>query len=71
MAPLLLGHLARGERVVVHCRRGLGRAGMVAARVLIELGSVSEEAVRMVCAARPGAIETHAQLDYVSTSVEN
>ncbi len=62
--PIFSGHLARGERVIVHCRGGLGRAGMVAARLLIELGSDSEDTVRTVRAARPGAIETHAQLDY-------
>jgi len=57
----LRGHLARGRRVALHCDGGLGRTGTVAARLLIELGTAPEEAVRRVRAARPGAIETGGQ----------
>jgi protein-tyrosine phosphatase len=57
--------LQAGERVLVHCRGGLGRAGTIAARLLIELGADVEDAVRKVRTARPGAIETDAQLAYV------
>lgn len=53
--------LHRGERVFVHCRGGLGRAGMVSARLLVELGESAGEAIRRVRAVRPGAIETPAQ----------
>ena len=31
--------LRAGERVLVHCRGGLGRAGSVAARLLVEFGA--------------------------------
>jgi ADP-ribosylglycohydrolase/protein-tyrosine phosphatase len=55
---------ARG-RVIVHCRGGLGRAGTVAARVLVEQGVDPREAVQRVRRARPGAIETSAQERYV------
>jgi ADP-ribosyl-[dinitrogen reductase] hydrolase len=57
--------LQRGERVLVHCRGGRGRAGTVAARLLIELGMPAEAAIAQVRAARPGAIETSAQLDHL------
>jgi ADP-ribosyl-[dinitrogen reductase] hydrolase len=57
--------LGKGGRLLVHCRGGLGRAGMVAARLLVELGVPAREAVARVRAARPGAIETAAQLEYV------
>ncbi len=57
--------LRAGERVLVHCRGGLGRAGSVAARLLVEFGCAPEEAMRRVRAARPGAIETVEQERWV------
>lgn len=63
----LLGRLDAGGRVVVHCRGGLGRAGLVAALLLIENGPPAEAAIRTVRAARPGTIETAAQERYVRT----
>ena len=64
------GHVLRrrlqaGGRVLVHCRAGLGRSGMIAARLLVELGAAPEEAMAAVRAARPGAIETPAQEAHV------
>lgn len=63
--PKLLNILRQGGRVLVHCRGGLGRAGTVAARLLVELGVPARHAVARVRAARPGAIETSKQLQYV------
>lgn len=63
----LLGILRSGGRVLVHCRGGLGRAGTVAALMLVELGVAPAVAVRQVRAVRPGAIETRAQERYVMT----
>lgn len=57
----LRGLLARGCRVLVHCKGGLGRAGTVAARLLVEMGTPAPEAIAIVRAARPGAVETAAQ----------
>lgn len=57
--------LRAGFDVVVHCKGGLGRAGMIAARLLVELGVDAEEAIGRVRAARPGAIETAAQEAHV------
>lgn len=54
-----------GFNVMVHCKGGLGRAGLVASRLLIELGMAPLDAVTAVRQARPGAIETNAQLSYV------
>lgn len=54
-----------GGRVLVHCRGGLGRAGTVAACLLVELGEAPDDAVRRVRAARPHAIETAAQERYI------
>jgi protein-tyrosine phosphatase len=52
-------------RIVIHCRGGLGRTGLVAARLLIELGMSPQEAIRRVRAARLGAIQTREQEEYV------
>ena len=60
--------LRRGCDVLVHCKGGLGRAGTVAARLLVELGACSDEAIRRVRSARPGAIENRAQEDHVKCS---
>lgn len=57
--------LRSGADVVVHCKGGLGRAGMIAARLLVELGMPPEQAIREVRRARAGAIETPAQLALV------
>ena len=57
--------VADGSRVLVHCRGGLGRAGTIAACLLVELGETPQDAVRLVRAARPHAIETAAQQSYV------
>eukprot|EP00401_Gymnodinium_catenatum_P068747 CAMPEP_0117559418 /NCGR_PEP_ID=MMETSP0784-20121206/53354_1 /TAXON_ID=39447 /ORGANISM="" /LENGTH=169 /DNA_ID=CAMNT_0005356803 /DNA_START=287 /DNA_END=796 /DNA_ORIENTATION=- len=58
--------LRAGGRVVVHCRGGIGRAGTVASRLLIELGVASpSEALRRVRRARPGAVETWEQERHV------
>lgn len=57
--------LALGERIVLHCRGGLGRTGTVGARLLIESGVSPAEAMRRVRAARRGAIENAEQEAYV------
>ena len=57
--------LRSGRDVLVHCRGGLGRAGTIGARLLIELGMEPYSAIRSVRAVRPGAIETPAQESYV------
>ncbi len=57
--------LATGNRVLIHCMGGLGRAGMVAARLLVEMGTEPDEAIRSVRNERPGAIETVAQVAWV------
>ncbi|WP_165078555.1 MULTISPECIES: cyclin-dependent kinase inhibitor 3 family protein [unclassified Desulfovibrio] len=62
---LLLRALERGEKIFIHCRGGLGRTGTLAARLLMGRGLEPEAAIREVRAARPGAIETEEQEDYL------
>jgi ADP-ribosylglycohydrolase/protein-tyrosine phosphatase len=57
--------LRAGQRVLIHCRGGLGRAGLVAAGLLVEFGASGAQAIRSVRAARPGAIETPRQEQWV------
>lgn len=58
--------LQAGGKVVVHCRGGIGRAGTIAATLLVELGVTSpDDALRRVRKARPGAVETWEQERYV------
>jgi len=54
-----------GGNVVLHCRGGLGRTGTAAAQILVEMGMDPTAAINNVRQARPGAIETDEQEDYV------
>lgn len=61
----LRSRLRNGFNVVVHCKGGLGRAGTITARLLVELGADPEDAIQRVRVARPGAIETLEQERHV------
>ena len=61
----LRDRLRAGFDIVVHCKGGLGRAGMIAARLMVELGVDPDEAIVRVRAVRSGAIETAAQEAHV------
>lgn len=61
--------LIAGARIVIHCKGGLGRTGLIAARLLIELGESPGRALRHVRKERPGAVETREQEDYVLRKV--
>ena len=65
VGPGLVDRLASGFDVLVHCKGGLGRAGLVACRLLVESGWTSGSALAAVRKARPGAVETPAQERYV------
>lgn len=61
----LRGMLAAGFDILVHCKGGLGRAGLVSARLLVEMGEDPRVAIRQVRQVRPGAIETSEQERHV------
>lgn len=61
----VLDRAARGESVVVHCRGGLGRAGLVAACCLVARSVSPSVAIQVVRTTRNGAIETKRQEDFV------
>ncbi len=57
--------LAAGELVILHCLAGLGRTGMMAARLLVDMGFAPDKAIAMVRQVRPRAIQTTPQAEYV------
>jgi Polymorphic toxin system, DSP-PTPase phosphatase len=62
-------HMARkalvgGGRVLVHCRGGCGRSGMVVLRLMIECGERPDLALARLRAVRPCAVETDAQMQW-------
>ncbi len=57
--------LAGGQSIVIHCRGGLGRTGLLAAWLLIDLGEAPRRALTRVRRVRPGAVETDEQEEYV------
>lgn len=61
----IVSMLAEGSNVVVHCRGGLGRTGLVAAACLVARGHAPAEAIRLVRRCRPGAVETRGQEQFL------
>ncbi|EEE38298.1 Dual specificity phosphatase, catalytic domain protein [Rhodobacteraceae bacterium KLH11] len=54
--------LSGGGRILVHCRGGCGRSGMVVLRLMVECGERPEEALKRLRILRPCAVETDAQM---------
>lgn len=67
ISPILRQALANGERVVIHCKGGLGRAGTVACQLMLEQdpGLYPLQALEQVRQARPGAVYVQEQEDYL------
>ena len=58
--------LSEGKNVVVHCRQGIGRSGLVAACLLVRRGISPGAAVEMVSGARGVSVpETPEQRDWI------
>lgn len=54
-----------GERVAIHCYAGLGRTGMIAARILVEFGVEPKQAIAAVRQSNWRRIQTRGQLNFV------
>lgn len=61
----LRSHLTNGRRIVLHCLGGLGRTGMIAARLLVEMGVEPEAAIISVRKARPNTVQEPSQERHV------
>jgi protein-tyrosine phosphatase len=55
-----------GGRVLIHCKGGLGRAGTISAKLLVDMGVEPTLAMEKVRAAREGAIETKEQENWIA-----
>jgi protein-tyrosine phosphatase len=62
----LHGIVKGGGGIVLHCRGGRGRSGMIALRLLVEQGEPASDALRRLREIRPGAVETDEQLAWAS-----
>ncbi|MEM1199474.1 MAG: protein phosphatase [Pseudomonadota bacterium] len=60
-SPQLHKVLDAGGGILLHCRGGVGRSGMIALRLMVDRGSDPDEALKRLRAVRPGAVETDAQ----------
>jgi len=63
--PELHRLLNEGARILIHCRGGKGRSGLLAAIILVERGCNASLAMERVRAAKSGAIETGRQEAYI------
>lgn len=62
----LVARLRAGDRLLVHCAAGIGRAGTTAVAVLVRLGLTLDESLHVVRSARVGAgPEVGTQLELV------
>jgi atypical dual specificity phosphatase len=55
----------RQQPVAVFCEAGLGRTGTVIAAYLIQKGQSAREAISLVRAKEPSAVETAAQIKFL------
>ena len=58
-------YFAHGHNILVHCRGGVGRTGIVCACVLINFGWDPEDAIALVRKNRPGALKNRFQHDFI------
>lgn len=61
----ILDRMSEGKTVVVHCRGGIGRSGTIAACCLVARGRKPADAIKLVRASRPGAVEVQEQEEFV------
>ncbi|MEP0071377.1 MAG: dual specificity protein phosphatase family protein [Marinomonas sp.] len=61
----ILGHLKEKKTIVIHCRGGTGRTGMMAAILLLESGYQWEQAKSLVQSIRPTSLTIPAHVAFL------
>jgi len=67
----VLEAVGRGKNVVIHCKGGLGRTGLIAACALVASGVDAASAMRAVRDARPDTIENQTQVKFIEAFDES
>ncbi|MEI8282914.1 MAG: cyclin-dependent kinase inhibitor 3 family protein [Armatimonadota bacterium] len=67
----LVERLISGQRILLHCKGGLGRTGTVAAKLLTELGFSADDAIAIVRNARSDTIDVGQQENYVRKQISS
>ena len=67
----ILKKVNNGDRILLHCRGGCGRSGMIVLRIMIEFGEDPEEALERLRKIRPCAVETEAQENWAKLPKAN
>jgi atypical dual specificity phosphatase len=57
--------ITESKRILIHCRGGIGRTGLVTAGLFVTLGIHPLRAIQMVRSKRPGSVETEEQEEFL------
>ena len=60
-----------GDRILLHCRGGCGRTGMIVLRIMIDFGEDPDEALERLRKIRPCAVETEDQENWAKLPEAN
>jgi protein-tyrosine phosphatase len=71
VTPFIHQLLDDNKSVIIHCRRGSSRTGLVAIRLQLERGVTLAKATEEVISVRPSALEPQAHLAYINYLHEN
>jgi protein-tyrosine phosphatase len=72
LAARLAKDLAAGKNIAIHCRQGIGRAALIGASVLIQLGVDSDAAIQHISTARGCPVpETLEQKSWIMSLVDD
>jgi protein-tyrosine phosphatase len=65
LVDTVVNAIATGETVLIHCKGGQGRTGMLAAACLVRLGYTPEAAIATIRQVRAGALSAAIKREYV------